>query len=73
MIQWPYFNDAALDHVSDAINDAFQRIEMALGAGRNVVIPADGLGTGLADLPRRAPRIHRYIEERIAKLERATA
>ena len=66
-----HFTDADCSNfdVMASIRQAFDRIEMALGAGRNVVIPADGLGTGLADLPRRAPRIHRYIEERIAAPE----
>jgi hypothetical protein len=58
--------------VRHAIRQAFALIERALADGRDVVIPADGLGTGLAELPKRAPRIHRYIEDRIALLsERA--
>lgn len=56
--------------IFDAIFDAFAAIEDALAAGRTVVIPADGIGTGLADLPRRAPRIASYIAARIAGLDR---
>ena len=65
-----YFTDADADlfQVRDAIITAFQQMEAALAAGRDVVIPADGLGTGLADLPTRAPRIYRAIERRIANL-----
>lgn len=48
---------------------AFRSIEAALAAGRDVVMPADGLGTGLAELPRRAPKIHAYIEKWIERLE----
>lgn len=67
-----YFNDNDWlnDKVSLAIHCAFRAMRGALDAGRNVFIPSDGLGTGLAELPRRAPRIHREIEERIAALER---
>ena len=70
-----YFSDAdgALAQVRDPIIQAFQQIEAALAAGRNVVIPADGLGTGLAQLPTRAPGIHRAIERRIANLSREPA
>lgn len=56
--------------VRHAIFGAFDRIEAELTAGRDVVIPSDGLGTGLADLPRRAPRIADYIGKRIADLEK---
>ena len=40
----------------------------ALAAGHDVVIPIGGLGTGLAQLPQRAPKIHACIERRIANL-----
>jgi hypothetical protein len=67
-----YFTDAHLDRqdVIIALRLAFDRLEQHLRSGRNVVIPADGLGTGLAELPTRAPRIHREIEARVAGLER---
>jgi len=62
-------DDAELFQVRDPIICAFHAMENALISGRNVAIPADGLGTGLAELPRRAPRIHRAIEARITALE----
>lgn len=51
-----------------AISDAFDMIRKGLDAGRNVVIPAAGLGTGLAELPTRAPKLHAMIETAIASL-----
>ena len=51
-----------------AITDAFDAVEAHLVTGGVVVIPADDLGTGLAELPRRAARIYTYIEARIAAL-----
>lgn len=33
-----------------------------------VVVPRDGLGTGLSELPTRAPKIYNYIEYKIALL-----
>jgi hypothetical protein len=49
-----YFTDKDFPRVMDDIQAAFDLMAEALHAGRNVVIPADGLGTGLADLTRRA-------------------
>jgi hypothetical protein len=65
-----YFTDDDLQNrdVWHAIHGAFQGMRDALAAGRNVVIPADGLGTGLAELPTRAPKIHAMIEVAIAGL-----
>jgi hypothetical protein len=56
-------------NVRQVLLEAFARIEKALANGKDVVIPADGLGTGLAELPRRAPKIAAYIEGRIAALQ----
>jgi hypothetical protein len=39
-----------------------------LTRGETVVIPADGLGTGLAELPTRAPKIFAFIEANIQAL-----
>jgi hypothetical protein len=51
-----------------AIDDAFARIEVALKDGLDVVVPEDGIGTGLAELTVRAPVIFKYIHDRLAKL-----
>lgn len=56
--------------VIDEIYKGFYTIEEALKDGKSVVIPSDGLGTGLAGLPERAPLIFRYIDQRIASLEK---
>jgi len=42
---------------------------MALIDGRTVVFPKNGLGTGLAQLPERAPRINQKINEFIEEIE----
>ncbi len=65
-----YFKDSdwEYDGVRIAIESAFVALRMYLDAGYDVVIPADGLGTGRAQLRARAPRILREIEERIEGL-----
>lgn len=66
-----FFADADLHDpaVWHAISGAFDELEGVILAGCDVVIPADGIGTGLARLQTRAPKIARYIELRIADLE----
>lgn len=65
-----FFRDTDLDDlaVHGAIDAAFRTLRRALEEGRAVVIPQDGLGTGLARLPQRAPRIAAYIEALIREL-----
>lgn len=56
-----------------AVAGAFNAMEAALAEGRDVAIPADGLGTGLAELPSRAPKMAAWIERRIAELAEGCA
>jgi hypothetical protein len=60
--------DRSNPEVHRAISDAFRLMRDCLSAGQNVVIPADGLGTGLAELPTRAPKLHAMIEAAIEGL-----
>lgn len=66
--QESYFSDDDFEDVRPSIDAVFNRLRREIERGLDVVIPADGLGTGLADLPARAPRIHSYIEGKIADL-----
>ena len=63
-----YFKDDDFAHIKPEIDFAFDLARGWLSVGNTVVIPADGLGTGLADLPNRAPIIHYYIKKKIAEL-----
>lgn len=66
-----YFTDDDWSGIAGyEIRRSFEIIETALVAGHDVAIPADGLGTGMAQLSRRAPRIYAYIEKRIRRLEK---
>ena len=69
-----FFRDADWDRpeVRGAINAAFSQLAAAIRAGHTVAIPADGLGTGRAELATRAPRIAAAIALRIARLEALT-
>ena len=46
-----------------------ERIVDHLKKGMDVVIPTDGIGTGLAQLPERAPEIYKYIIDMFKRWE----
>lgn len=66
-----YFTDAEFDANRAALDAAFHA---ALYAARQrhvamiFVIPLDGLGTGLAELEKRAPKTFLYLQERLGDL-----
>jgi len=45
------------------IAEDLDHAERFLRAGGTIVIPQDGLGTGLSELSTRAPRAHQFIED----------
>jgi len=59
-----YLEDC-LDHRAMVLAD-LQKLRQLYEAGADIILPADGLGTGLAQLPVRAPKLHKMIEEFIA-------
>lgn len=63
-----FFRDSDLPLVKAEIDKGFDSIEEALRVGGLVVWPRDGIGTGLAQLPKCAPVIHSYITDRLAAL-----
>ena len=66
-----YFTDADLPKVQKFLDFPFDVAIAWLKAGREVCIPADGLGTGLAQLDKRAPAIWSYINLNINQLYQA--
>lgn len=63
MIESAFLSDADLHKVQTANHDGVDRILKHLSAGGTVVWPEDGLGTGLAQLATRAPKILKYYED----------
>lgn len=65
-----FFNDDEFELNKAAIDEAFARVQTAITeANQTIVIPADGLGTGRAQLDKRAPRTFAYLQQRLAELE----
>jgi hypothetical protein len=65
-----YWSDADLERNIAAIEEALNRVEAAIRAGRTIVAPAAGLGTGLAMLPARAPQTFGHLTRRLDELRR---
>lgn len=65
-----FFSDLDADAWA-VIEDDIDQVAAALAEGRAVYVPRDGLGTGLSELPTRAPGLHRYIIERFRVLDPA--
>lgn len=64
-----FFSDKDFAHAKSVIDQEFGRLARHLAEGGVVVLPTAGLGTGLAQLPSRAPRIHDYILRCIQRCE----
>lgn len=62
-----YFADGEADALA-AIDADIDLVAAALKDGRTVYVPFDGLGTGLSELPTRAPALHRHIVDRFHAL-----
>jgi hypothetical protein len=65
--KWAPSNDntAFFDDMPDCftrVSFDLARISRLLEQGKTVVVPEDGIGTGLAQLPRRAPKLDRFIK-----------
>lgn len=50
------------------IDADIDRVVTALLEGRTIYVPRDGLGTGLSQLPTRAPKLHQHITDRFRSL-----
>jgi hypothetical protein len=66
-----YWSDADFARVTPIIDADLMPAFEHIRRGGTVVCPTAGIGTGLADLPNRAPAIFQYIRSRIIELKRA--
>ena len=61
-----YFTDADFDIFKAQVDEAIQR---AIDSGKTIVIPADGIGTGKAELEKRAPKLFAYLQQQLDELK----
>lgn len=64
-----FFCDNDFDRIKITIDFEIAKLRRHIECGGNVIIPSDGIGTGLADLPNKAPRIFEYIQAQLVSLE----
>lgn len=65
-----FWSDDDFEACSRIVSADFERAFACIRKGGVVVCPMGGLGTGLAQLPRRAPRILAHIRETLVALRR---
>jgi len=68
MAETDFFADDAFDSNAESIRLDLRRARNHLTNGGLVVIPLDGLGTGLSELPTRAPKTNASLEAQLASL-----
>lgn len=64
-----YFTDRDFDIFKKQVDSAVNR---ALGSGKVIVIPEDGIGTGKAMLQSKAPKLFNYLQDKLNKLNEAS-
>lgn len=71
MNEHAFFSDLHLAYNCERIDQSLEFLKDINYWDKTIVIPADGLGTGLAELDKRAPKTFAYLEKRLAELEDA--
>ena len=70
-VEEAFFTDAEFGQNKAAIDRAFERLyRMSSTPEQVVVVPGDGLGTGRAQLDKRAPQTFAYLQKQLAELAR---
>jgi len=64
-----YYTDAEFEENKAKINYAINKIINEIVSGKTIVIPKNGLGTGLADLKNKAPKTNQFLQSTIKALE----
>lgn len=61
-----YFTDVDFDIFKAQVDEVIQR---AIDSGKIIVIPSDGIGTGKAELDKRAPKLFAYLQQKLDELK----
>ena len=60
---YEFWSDKTFENNKLVINADFERLARRCSVNTIVVIPSDGIGTGLADLQNRAPKTWQYLQQ----------
>lgn len=66
---YAFFNDRDYEEIVILIDNDLHGIEQLLDDDRTVVFPKDGIGTGMSQLPKRAPRVWKYLCDRLMEIQ----
>ncbi len=64
-----YFSDRQYNDIVIILDLHFQKLRSHIENGTSVVFPTDGIGTGLSQLPQRAPIVNDFLQNLIYDLE----
>lgn len=64
-----YYTDNEYDENIKKIDNAISKIISESKKYKYIVLPENGLGTGLAQLPIKAPKTFKYLQKRLNELE----
>jgi len=61
-----YFSDR--EEEFEIVSEKLNNLERYVNMGYKIALPATGIGTGIADLKNRSPKLFKYITNRLRKL-----
>lgn len=65
-----FYNDTEYSENTIKITDALNNLLAIAPAYESVIFPEDGFGTGLADLPNKAPQTFQFLEKMVNKTKK---
>ena len=65
-----FFNDEEYKENKSIIDKSFTKIEDKIKEGYYISLPKNGLGTGLAQLEKKAPKTNQYLLKKLEKLKK---
>lgn len=69
MRETSFFNDSDYEHISKIIDTDFEPLFKAALKEKTIILPADGLGTGLSKMPTRCPKLYRLLRSYVETLK----
>ncbi len=64
-----FFDDSDYEHISKIIDTDFEPLFKAALNGKTIILPADGLGTGLSEMPTRCPKLYQLVRSYVETLK----
>lgn len=64
-----FFNDVDYDGIAKIIDADFEPLFKAALNRKTIILPADGLGTGLSEMPTRCPKLYQLVRNNIGILK----